>query len=293
MASIQSQPDIAARIAFAHPKGVVEEADKADFVYAADSMDITGTNGQGVWQLLGPASRQPTNAMPPSQVGWRVGLTRGNILGAVPLQKRPLQPRHIAPPREMMSLPELLGPQGIEGLGRPVVIGFAQWREQDRNPDIETQAHGLADLASVAATTEGTLVVELGQVGNPQCFPRFEQVLASISRGFVSVDRGGHIVAVNVDGVESLDHRTPSNPPRNDIGGVDGIRILSWGMRTISLALARRWGGAVVAVENTLKGAQAGRWPIAVAIFALDRPRTDPGEAGVRCSVAHQVLAET
>jgi len=49
----------------------------------------------------------------------------------------------------------------------------------------------------------------------------------------------------------------------------------------------------VVAVENTLNGAQAGRRPVAFAIFALERPRSDPRKTGIRRLVLYQVLPQT
>ena len=48
LSGVQSQPDIASRIAFADPDRFVEKADIARFVHAADRMDLTGTNGQRV-----------------------------------------------------------------------------------------------------------------------------------------------------------------------------------------------------------------------------------------------------
>jgi hypothetical protein len=54
-----------------------------------------------------------------------IGLARCDILGSIPVQKGALDSGHIAPAREVMAVPTVLGPQGIEGLGRPVVVGLA------------------------------------------------------------------------------------------------------------------------------------------------------------------------
>ena len=116
-------------------------------------------------------------------------------------------------------------------------------------------------------------------------------MLASIGRGFVGADRGGDIVAVDIDRMEGLDDSAPGDPARDNIGGVDGIGILGGWVRTIALALALRRGTGV-AVENPLNGAQAGRRPIAFALFALDRPRADPRKTSIRRPVLDQVLPQ-
>src|SRR5512136_775355 len=109
------------------------------------------------------------NAIATSQADRSIGLTWRKIVGTIPRQEGGLSTRNIASARELMSRPEMLGPELVEDFDGPVVAGFVQRREQDSNAQVQAQSHDLADLVSIAATAEGAFVVELGKVGNAQC----------------------------------------------------------------------------------------------------------------------------
>jgi len=210
-----------------------------------------------------------------AQMSWRIGLTRRDVVGAVPVQKRLLSAWDIASARKLVTIPEALRPQVVEDLDRPVVAGLAQGSEQDRDAEIQTQPHDMADRLSIASPAERRFVVELGQGGHPQCFPRMQQVLARLGTGFVGVGRGADVVAVYVDRVEGLHNTATVNPAGDDIGGLHRIGSIGRRMRPIPSAGAAGMHYQMMVVEDALNRTQARSCPIPFAILVLNRACPD------------------
>jgi hypothetical protein len=89
------------------------------------------------------------------------------------------------------------------------------------------------------ATAEGAFIVKLSHVGHAELLPGLQQVFTGGRSGFGGVRGGVDVIAIEVDGVEGLNHITPCNPAGDDVGGMDSIGIGRQGMRTIGLTAWR------------------------------------------------------
>jgi hypothetical protein len=191
-----------------------------------------------------------------------------------------------------MSISPALRPQVVEDLDWPVIAGLAQGGKQDRNAKIQTQPHDVADRLGIASPAERRFAVELGQGGNPQCFPRLQQVLARLGTGFVGVGRGADVVAVYVDRVEGLQHTATVNPAGDDIGGLHRIGNIGRRMRSIPSAGAAGMHHQMVLVEDALNRTRARSRPIPFAILVLNRARPDARKARGARPVPHQLSTQ-
>src|SRR6266545_3212336 len=165
---IQSQSDIASAVAPANPEGLVKESHPARFRDAPDGMDLSRAERQRIGHGGHTVSRQARNPHPPAQPSGRLGLARGDVVRAVPLQEGSLSPGDVTTTGEVMAIPELRGPQGIEGFYRPVVVRFAQRDQQDVEAKVQAQPHDRAKDPRLAPPAECTFNVELSQVWHPQ-----------------------------------------------------------------------------------------------------------------------------
>lgn len=78
--------------------------------------------------------------------------------------------------------PEVLRPQIVKGLNGPVIVRFVLRGEEHGAAHIQAEADEGTQLAWLAPPTDGTLVVELGQVRQAQALPRLQQVVPGGAR---------------------------------------------------------------------------------------------------------------
>jgi hypothetical protein len=119
-----------------------------------------------------------------------------------------------------------------------------------------------------------------------------KQVLAGLGRAFAGVGGRASIVAVNIDGIEGLHDLATSDPARDDVGGLYSVRVIRRWMRTIGRSRPRWLRDELVSVENALDGAQAGRYPITLAVFALDGACSNASKAQARWRAPNQLLPQ-
>jgi hypothetical protein len=124
--------------------------------------------------------------------------------------------------------------------------------------------------------------------------PGLQQVLTSGSGSFGGMRGAVDIVAIDVDGVEGLHNFTPGDPARDDIGGMDGIRVGRIRMRAIgTTAWLGGLGREMVTLEHTLNGSQTGRGlQVAATPLLLNGAGSHQGKAQTRLAVSHQELAQ-
>lgn len=290
---IQSQPDIASAVAPANAEGLVKESHPASFRDPTDGRDLPGAERQRSRHGGHTVSRQIPNPIPVPQPGGRVGLARGDVVRAVPLQEGSLSPWDVTTAGEVMAIPELRGPQVIEGFYRPVVVRFAQRGQQDVDAKVQAQPHDRADDLRLAPPAECTFIVELGQVWHPQGLPGVEQVLAGGGSGFGGLGRRAGIVAIDVDRVEGLHYLAAGDPASDDIGNLHGVGIRSWRMGPIGVTRGPgSLGRQLVAAQDALNRAQTGRGAIVGAPLVLDGAGPYRGKPQARLSALDQLLAQ-
>src|SRR6266404_1226676 len=112
------------------------------------------------------------------------------VLVSVPVQEQSLLADYLLCTTKMIAFPKLTDPQPIDSLNQRVAFGLAGRQEDRLDPKVQAQSHNCSEAAWCAlAAVEGSIVVQLQAVRQPQLLPRFQQMPADRGNRFIAADR--------------------------------------------------------------------------------------------------------
>ena len=280
---IKSGPDILSGQPTRHGPVFFQDIDRALRGDAAQEMNPSGGQRQGVWHLPALAAAQMnTRGLAGGlshglavQWGWRPGLIPGEEAGTFAAKG--------AQRREVIFVPEAAGPQPVEAFDQPVAGGFARRNEDQFNAQIQGQAHELPkDPGREAQAGKGRIVVELQKVWQSDGHAALQQMGTSRGRALVGAKRLVQGIASPIHSVKGKHFVAARQIAGNPVTGLQDDSCQLPGVRIVRRrGLDGGLSGGPLRSQPAFERSQRRQGPEPMpAQFLLNGPRPDQPDRG-------------